>query len=406
MKLNNEKAKQLKEDFPIFKNHKGLVYLDSAATTQKPKRVIEKIKWFYEEVNANIHRGVYNLSEKATEEYEKARKIVAEFINANEKEIIFTKGTTDSLNFLSYTLDSIIPKGKNEIVLTELEHHSNLIPWQQLAKRKDMKLKFISMKDDFTLDLEDAKQKITSKTAIVAISHVSNSLGVVNPIEEIIKAARKEGALTVIDAAQSVPHMKVDVKKLNCDFLAFSGHKMLAPFGIGVLYGREELLEKLNPFAFGGGMIKSVHLEEYEFAETPEKFEAGTPNVSGAIVLGEAINYLNKIGVENINAWEKELLKYATDKIKEIEGIKIYFNDKNYSGILSFNIKDIHPHDVASVLDNSNIAVRAGNHCTIPLMKRLGVSGTVRASFYIYNTFEDIDELVEGIKKVKEKFGI
>ncbi len=403
--MDNKKAKQLKGDFPIFKNHKNLVYLDSAATTQKPKQVTERIKEFYENSNANIHRGVYTLSEKATEEYESARKIVAEFINADEKEIIFTKSTTDSINALSYIIDSIIPKGKNEIVLTEFEHHSNLIPWQQLAKRKNMKLKFISMNDDFTLDLDDAKQKITNKTAIVAISHVSNSLGVTNPIKEIVKVAKKEGTITILDAAQSLPHMKVDVKKLDCDFLAFSGHKMLAPFGIGVLYGKKELLEKLSPFEFGGGMIKKVSLEESEFANIPEKFEAGTQNISGAIALGEAINYLNKIGIEKIHTWEKELLKYSTDKIKEIDGIEIYFNEQNYSGILSFNIRGIHPHDVASMLNDYGIAVRAGHHCNMPLMKKLGISGTVRASFYIYNTFEDVDKLVEGIKKVKEKFG-
>lgn len=404
MKLDNNKAKKLKEDFPIFKNNEGLVYLDNAATTQKPKQVIDKIKDFYEKSNANIHRGVYDLSENATEEYEKSRKIVSEFINANEKEIIFTKGTTDSINFIAYTIDQIIPEDKNEIVLTEFEHHSNLIPWQQLAKRKNMKIKFVSMKDDFTLDLEDAKQKITDKTAIVAVSHVSNSLGVVNPIKEIIAYARKEGAITIVDAAQSAPHIKIDVKNLDCDFLAFSGHKMLAPFGIGVLYGKKELLEKLNPFTFGGGMIKSVHLEESEFAEVPEKFEAGTPNISGAIVFGEAISYLRKIGMDEVENWEKELLKYAYEKIKEIGGVDVYCNDENFSGILSFNVKGVHPHDVATILNDYKICVRAGTHCTMPLMKSLGISGTVRASFYIYNTFEDIDKFIEGIKKVKEKF--
>lgn len=403
MKLDNNAAKQLKKDFPIFKNHKNLVYLDNAATTQKPKQVIKKIKDFYENSNANIHRGVYDLSEVSTELYEQSRKIVANFINANEKEIIFTKGTTDSLNFLSYALESLISKNKNEIVLTEMEHHSNLIPWQQLAKRNNLKLKFIKMDNNFNLDLEDAKEKITDKTAIVSVLHVSNSLGSINPIEEIIKISKQKKAITVIDAAQSVPHMKIDVKKLDCDFSTFSGHKMLAPFGIGVLYGKKELLEKLSPFEFGGGMIKRVSLNESEFANIPERFEAGTPNIEGAVAFGEAIRYLEKVGMKNIEAWEKQLLKYTLEKIRKIENIEIY-NSKNSSGILSFNLKGIHPHDVASMLNDYGIAVRAGHHCNMPLMKKLGISGTVRASFYLYNTFEDIDKLVDSIKKIREKF--
>ncbi len=400
MKLNNKTAKQLKKDFPIFKNHKNLVYLDNAATTQKPKQVIEKIKDFYENSNANIHRGVYDLSETSTELYENARRIVAKFINANEKEIIFTKGTTDSINSLSRVVDSLISKEKNEIVLTEFEHHSNLIPWQQLAKRNNLKLKFIKINDEFELDLKDAKEKITDKTAIVSISQVSNALGSINPVEEIIKIAKQKKAIIVMDAAQSAPHIKLDVRKLNCDFLAFSGHKMLAPFGIGVLYGKKELLESLPPFEFGGGMIKKVSLEESEFANVPEKFEAGTPNVEGAVALAEAIKYLEKIGMNQIESWERELMKYALEKIKDVE----IYGAKNSSGILSFNIKGIHPHDVASMLNDYKIAVRAGHHCNMPLMKKLGISGTVRASFYFYNTFEDIDKLVDSIKKIKEKF--
>lgn len=412
--INNETAKKLKKDFPIFDNNENLVYLDSAATTQKPKQVIEAIKNFYENSNANIHRGVYSLSEKATELYEEARKVVAKFINADEKEIIFTRNTTESINFLSYVLPSILPKEKtsklghfkekNEIVVTEAEHHSNLIPWQQLAKREKMKLKFIKIKDDFTLDLEDAKEKITDKTAIVSISHVSNALGTVNPVKEIVKIAKEKNAFTVFDAAQSVPHMKVDVKALDCDFLAFSGHKMLAPLGIGVLYGKEKLLEKLSPYGFGGGMIKTVSYENYEPAEIPEKFEAGTPNIEGTIALSEAIKYIDKLGIENLEKWEKELLSYLLKKLKEIPGIVIYCNEKNSSGILSLNIKKIHPHDVAFILNDYGIAVRAGHHCNMPLMKKLGISGTIRVSFYVYNTFEDVDKLIEGLKKVKEKF--
>lgn len=405
MKINNSIAKQLKKDFPIFQNKKNLIYLDSAATTQKPKQVIEKIKEFYENSNANIHRGVYSLSEEATELYEQARKTIAEFINASPEEIIFTRSTTESLNFLSYTISSILPKEKNEIVLTEMEHHSNLVPWQQLAKRENFKLKFIKIKVDFTLDLEDAKRKITDKTAIVSISHISNSLGTINLIEKVIEIAKQKEAITIIDAAQSVPHMKIDVKKIGCDFLAFSGHKVLGPFGIGVLYGKEELLNKLPPFEFGGGMIKKVSLDQSEFANIPEKFEAGTPNVSGVIGLAEAINYLNKIGMKNVEDWEKQLLKYTIEGIKKIDEIEIYNpSSEKSSGILSFNIKKIHPHDIASMLNDYGIAVRAGHHCNMPLMKKLEISGTVRVSFYLYNIFEDIDRLIEGIKKVKEKF--
>ena len=393
-----------KEDFPIFQNHKDLVYLDNASTTQKPKQVINAIKEFYETSNANIHRGIYKLSQKATEKYENSRKIVAKFINASQKEIIFTKSTTEGINFLAYTINSIIPKEKDEIVLTEMEHHSNLVPWQQLAKRKNMKLKFIKVKDDFTLDMEDAKRKITNKTAILSVVHVSNSLGTINPVKALIKISKEKGAITIIDAAQSVPHMKVDVKNIDCDFLVFSGHKILGPLGIGVLYGKKHLLEKLQPFNFGGGMIKKVSLENAEWDSIPEKFEAGTQNIAGAVGLAEAIKYIEEIGIENIEKKEKELMKYALEKIKDIKDIKIYNSEKNSAGILSFNLKNIHPHDIASLLDDYEIAIRAGHHCTMPLMEKLGISGTARASFYFYNTFEDIDKLVEGLNKINEKF--
>jgi cysteine desulfurase/selenocysteine lyase len=399
-----QEYKMNKEDFPIFQNHKDLVYLDNASTTQKPKQVINAIKEFYETSNANIHRGIYKLSQKATEKYENSRKIVAKFINASQKEIIFTKSTTEGINFLAYTINSIIPKEKDEIVLTEMEHHSNLVPWQQLAKRKNMKLKFIKVKDDFTLDMEDAKRKITNKTAILSVVHVSNSLGTINPVKALIKISKEKGAITIIDAAQSVPHMKVDVKNIDCDFLVFSGHKILGPLGIGVLYGKKHLLEKLQPFNFGGGMIKKVSLENAEWDSIPEKFEAGTQNIAGAVGLAEAIKYIEEIGIENIEKKEKELMKYALEKIKDIKDIKIYNSEKNSAGILSFNLKNIHPHDIASLLDDYEIAIRAGHHCTMPLMEKLGISGTARASFYFYNTFEDIDKLVEGLNKINEKF--
>ncbi len=404
MKLNNQIVKELKKDFPIFDNYKNLVYLDNGATTQKPRQVIEKIKEFYESFNANIHRGLYELSERATEEYKRAREIVAKFINAKTDEIIFTKSTTDSINSLAYCIVSIIPKEKNEIVLTEMEHHSNLIPWQEFAKRLGFKLRFIRVKDDFTLDLEDARTLISEKTAIISLTHISNSLGIINPIKEISRIAKEKNALVVVDAAQSIGHMKVDVKDLGCDFLAFSGHKMLAPFGIGVLYGKRELLEKMNPFNFGGGMINSVSFEDASWAEIPEKFEAGTQNIAGAIALAEAIKYLEKIGMENIELWERELVNYLYEKIKNLDFIEIY-NKNPKTGILSINVKGIHPHDVSSLLDDYDIAVRAGHHCNMPLMKRLRLHGTIRISLYFYNTFEDIDKLVEGIKKVEEKFG-
>tara|TARA_Y100000310_G_scaffold77162_1_gene73722 strand:- start:6810 stop:8024 length:1215 start_codon:yes stop_codon:yes gene_type:complete len=402
--INDKTAKKLKKDFPIFKNNKDLIFLDNASTTQKPKQVINAIKEFYKNSNANIHRGVYKLSQKATEKYENSKKTVAKFINSSPEEIIFTKSTTEGINSLAYTLPSIFPNGKNEIVLTEMEHHSNLIPWQQLAKRKKMKLKFIKVKNDFTLDMKDAKSKVTNKTAILSVVHVSNSLGTINPIKELIKIAKKKNTLTIIDAAQSVPHMKVDVKNLDCDFLVFSGHKMLGPLGIGVLYGKKHLLEKLQPFNFGGGMIKKVSLENAEWNSIPEKFEAGTQNIAGAVGLTEAIKYIKKIGIKNIEKREKELMKYSLKKLKKIKGIKIYNSEKNTSGILSFNLKNIHPHDIASLLDDYEIAIRAGHHCTMPLMKKLGIFGTVRIGFYFYNTKEDINKLIKSLNKINKKF--
>ena len=330
------------------------------------------------------------------------KKTVAEFINARPDEIIFTRSTTEAINFLSYTLPSF--KGKNEIVLTEMEHHSNLVPWQQLAKRNKMDLKFIKMKSDFTLDMEDAKRKITNKTAILSVVHVSNSLGTINPVKKIIRIAKKKNAITIVDAAQSVGHMKVDVKDLDCDFFAFSGHKILGPLGIGVLYGKRHLLEKLQPFNFGGDMIKFVSFESAEWNTIPEKFEAGTQNIAGAVGLAEAIKYLKKIKITNIEKYEKELIKYLLKKIEKIKKIEIYNSMKNTTGILSFNVKGIHSHDIASLLDDYNIAIRAGHHCTMPLMKKLKISGTARVSFYFYNTKEDIDKFVKALKEIVERF--
>jgi len=406
MKITNRRAKKLKKDFPIFNNNRGLVYLDNAATSQKPRRVIRAIDDFYKRENANIKRGLYTLAEKATERYDESRKIVAQFINAEEGEIVFTKNATEAFNLLSYTLPALLKRGKKEIVLTEMEHHSNLIPWQQLAERNKMNLSFIKMKKDLTLDYEDADKKITKETAIVAITHVSNVLGTINNVKEIIKLGNQRGAITILDAAQSVPHLKVDVKDLGCDFLVFSSHKMLGPTGIGVFYGKKSMLDKLPPFIFGGGMIKKVGYEYSEWADVPEKFEAGTQNVSEVIGFAEAIKYLEKIGVDDISKWETELMKRLAKRIKEIDGLKIYNPgiDKS-TGIFSFNLEGIHAHDVASLMNDSKIAIRAGHCCAMPLVKKLGVSAVCRVSFYLYNTFEDVDIFVENLKRVKEKLG-
>lgn len=396
----------LKKYFPIFEKYPELVYLDNAATSQKPKVVIDSIKNFYEKENANINRGLYNLSINATKKYEQARKIIAKFINAEPEEIIFTFGTTDAINKLARTLPKLFNK-KNEIVLSEMEHHSNLIPWQEAAKNFSMKLKFITLKKNFELDYNIAEKLINKNTAIVSITHVSNALGTLNNIEKIIKLAKKNGALVVIDAAQSISRIKINVKKLNCDFLVFSGHKTYGPFGIGVLYGKKELLEKIQPFNFGGNMIERVELQNSIYTSPPRKFEAGTQNLAGAIALGEAIKYLKNLRVKNIEKYEKELTRYAIKKLKEIKNIVIYSAqpDKN-AGLISFNAKGIHPHDVAGILNDENIAIRAGHHCCMPLMSKLKIPGTCRISFGVYNLKEDIDKLISALKKVNEVFKI
>lgn len=397
--------KSYKEDFPIFENNKGLVYLDNAATSQRPKQVIQAVSDFSEKNNANINRGLYTLSEKSTQMYEEARETISKFINADEKEIVFTRSATESLNLLAYTIKDIIKEGKDEIVLTEMEHHSNLVPWQQLAKRNNLKLKFIKIKEDYTLDYEDAAEKISDKTAIVSVTHASNILGTINNINKITELSKSAGAISIIDAAQSIAHMKLDVKKIDCDFLVFSSHKMLGPTGIGILYGKKDLLEKLPPFNFGGGMINKVTLDDAKWAEVPEKFEAGTQNIAEAIGLAQAIKYLEKIGMDNIEQYEKELLNYALEKLKDIGGIKIFNNKENSIAILSFDIPGIHPHDVATLMNEKNIAIRAGHNCAMPLMDKLGLkAGVSRASFYIYNAKEDIDKFIETLKEIKGVF--
>ncbi len=400
----------LKKDFPIFNrkiNEKIITYLDSASTTQKPMQVIEAMNKFYNEYNANIHRGVYKISAEATEAYEEAHKKVASLINANQEEIIFTKGTTESINLLAYSLCKTLKPG-DEIVLSQLEHHSNLVPWQQLAKQFNLKLNFIKIDSECRLDLKNAESIITEKTKIVSVCHISNAVGTINPVKDIAKLAHKHNAIFIVDAAQSVPHIPVDVKDLNCDFLAFSSHKMLGPTGIGVLYGKKQLLENLSPFLYGGDMISEVKFEDSTWNDLPWKFEAGTPNISGGIALGAAADYLKTAGLENIQRHVKEVSDYAAERLSTISGVIIYGpkDPKERSGIISFNIEGIHAHDVASLLDRENVCVRGGHHCAMPLMNLLGVPGTVRVSFYLYNTFDDVEVLYNAVENAKKVFNV
>ncbi len=393
--------------FPILNqevNGKPLVYLDSAATSQKPVTVIETLDRYYREYNSNVHRGVHTLGTKATDAYENAREKVRKFINASSiQEVIFTRGTTTAINTIaaSYGRDNL-GEG-DEIVITYMEHHANIIPWQQIAKRTGAKLKYIPLQEDGSIDLKDVEDIVTSQTKIVAVMMVSNVLGAINPIKEIAEIAHRNGAVMVVDGAQAAPHLKIDVKDLDCDFLAFSGHKMCGPTGIGVLYGKKALLEKMEPVETGGEMIDFVDLYDSTWKELPWKFEAGTPIIAGAIGLGAAIDFLEDIGLDNILAHEHKLASHAIERLSQVEGLTIY-GPKHRAGVVTFNIEDVHPHDVATVLDAEGIAVRAGHHCAQPLMKWLKVSATARASFYLYNTEEEIDKLVEGLIKTKEYF--
>lgn len=402
--------KDIRKHFPVLNqeiNGHPLVYLDSAATSQKPQQVIDAIRNYYEHDNSNVHRGVHTLGNRATEGYEGARDKVRTFINATSREeIIFTRGTTTSLNIVAQSYGRANVGEGDEIVITHMEHHSNIIPWQQLAKEKGATLKYIDLEADGTLSLEKAREVITEKTKIVAIMHVSNVLGTMNPIQEITEIAHANGAVMVVDGAQAAPHMKVDVQKLDCDFYAFSGHKMGGPTGIGVLYGKKELLEQMEPVEFGGEMIDFVGLYESTWKELPWKFEGGTPIIAGAIGLGAAIDYLEEIGLDHIERHEHELAAYAMKRMSEVEGLTIYgpLDPEKRAGLVTFNLNDVHPHDLATVLDMHGIAVRAGHHCAQPLMKWLDVSATARASFYIYNTEEDVDRLVDGLRIAKEYF--
>ncbi|GAA5399281.1 cysteine desulfurase [Streptococcus uberis] len=401
-------SQELKKDFPILDqlvHDEGYTYLDNAATSQKPKQVLDRIRRYYDYDNANVHRGVHTLAERATRDYEASRQKVANFINANSsKEIVFTRGTTTSLNWVAQFAKQILKPG-DEVLISIMEHHANLIPWQEVCRQTGASLVYAYLKEG-TLDLDDFKAKVTSKTRFVCMAHVSNVLGCVNPIQEITAIAHGVGAYMVVDGAQSVPHMAVDVQALNCDFLAFSGHKMLGPTGIGVLYGKEEVLNLMDPVEFGGEMIDFVYEQEASWKSLPWKLEAGTPNIAGAIGLAAAIDYLESLGMSAIQNHERELVSYILPKLQAIDGLKLYGpgNPMDQTGVLSFNLDGLHPHDVATALDYEGIAVRAGHHCAQPLLRHLEISAAVRASFYIYNTREDCDRLVEAILKTKEFF--
>lgn len=401
-------VQKVRRDFPILQrqiNGRPLVYLDNAATSQKPRSVIEATKNYYESHNANVHRGIHTLAEEATQMYESARARVARFINARRpEEIIFVRNATEALNLVAFSWGKANLTEGDEIILSEMEHHSNLVPWQILAKEIGAIIKYINFDRHGGLELSTFNSQLTTRTKVVSLTHVSNSLGTINPIKEIAKLAHEAGAVMVVDGAQSVPHLKVDVQSLDCDFLAFSGHKMLGPMGIGVLYGRLELLEKMPPFLGGGDMIRSVTLEGATFNDAPYKFEAGTPNVAGALGLVAAIDYLEKLGLANVRQHEIDLTSYALTKLTSLPGLRIYgpTDPQSRGGVVMFTLKDTHPHDLASVLDAQGIAVRSGHHCNMPLHAKLGIPASTRASFYIYNTKEEVDRLVEGLEKAKK----
>lgn len=403
--LNLESTNNIKDKFPILNS--SLVYLDSAATTQKPKEVIDTISNYYKEINSNPHRGSYTISVLSTKAYEKAREKVKKFINSDYlEEVIFTKGSTEALNLIAYSYGLNNINEGDEILVSISEHHSNLIPWQQIAKIKKANLKYFYINSNYKNDLDHIKSKITAKTKLVCIAHVSNVIGMINPVKEITKLAHEVGALVVVDAAQSIAHLKVDVKNMDCDFLVFSGHKMFAPMGIGVLYGKKNILDKMPPFLFGGDMIEYVYEQETTFAKLPSKFEGGTQNIEGAIGLAKAIDFIEDIGIDNIRNHEISLLKYAFKELSKLEYVKILSPmDDMVSGAISFTVDSIHPHDLATILDSKGICVRAGNHCAQPLMRYLNINSTLRASFSIYNTKEDIDKLIEGLKYGRRLFG-
>ncbi len=395
-----------KKDFPIFEN-RDISYLDSGATSQKPQYVINAVEEFYKKFNANPHRGAYSLSLEATEQYENTREKIAKFINArNKEEIIFSKNASESLNLIAYSYGLSKLKQNDEVVLSIMEHHSNLVPWQFVTKQTNSILKYMYINNGFELSKEEIESKITDKTKVVGITHISNVLGTINNVKEIIKYAHKKGAIVIVDASQSIPHTKVDVQDLDADFLVFSGHKMFAPLGIGVLYGKKELLNKMPPFLMGGDMIEYVYEQNTTYAPLPNKFEAGTQNVEGVVGLGAAIDYIESIGYETINKVEQEVTEYAVNELSKLNFIEMYVtpNKQNHSSVVSFNVKGVHPHDVASILDVNGVCIRSGNHCAQPLLRYMGMDSTCRASFSIYNTKEDVDKLVDALNKTYKMF--
>lgn len=398
----------IRQDFPFLsqKNRgKPLIYLDSAATTQKPNQVIDAVSDYYRTNNANVHRGIYELSERATEAYENVRLSVSNFINsADPRSIVFTSGTTESINLVAYAWGRKNLKPGDEILITEMEHHSNIIPWQLAARDTGATLRYIPILENGTLDLSDPDRYFTEKTKIVSMIHQSNVFGTVNPVKQIIKLAKSAGALTLVDAAQSIPHSSVDVQDLDCDFLTFSGHKMLAPTGVGVLYGKTHILEEMSPFFGGGEMISSVSMTSATWNEIPYKFEAGTPKIAQVVGLGAALDYLNTITMDTVHEHGQKLLHYAMNRLSEIPGMTIHGEAERRGSVLSFSVENVHPHDLAQFLDQDGVAVRAGHHCAQPIMTKLGVSSTARASFYIYNTKNDIDALVQSIINTKKIF--
>ncbi len=397
---------EIKKDFLIF-NNQDIVYLDNGATTQKPIQVIKAIEEYYKKYNANPHRGAYTLSMKSTQIYEETRAKIAKFINAkHNEEIIFSKNSTESLNLIAYSYGMDKLKKDDEVVISIMEHHSNLVPWQKICKATESQLKYMYINENFEIPDEEIEKKITDKTKIVGITHISNVLGTINNIEKIIKYAHKKGAIVILDASQSIPHTKIDVQKLDADFVVFSGHKMLAPLGIGVMYGKKEILNKMNPFLMGGDMIEYVYEQETTFAPLPNKFEAGTQNVEAVVGLGAAIDYINNLGYDKIQEIEKQVVSYARQELSKLDYITLYMtkNEENHSGVISFNINGVHPHDIASILDSKGICVRSGNHCAQPLMRYLGIDSTCRASFCFYNNKEDVDKLINGLNLAYNMF--
>ncbi len=400
--------KKIKKDFPLFDGN-CVFYLDNAASSQTPQSVLNVIRKYYTDYRANIHRGLYSLSSDATDKYEDARGIVADFIGAESNEIIFTAGSTSSMNMLIYGLEQTIDLNEgDEIVTTIMEHHSSLIPLQELAKRKKLVLKHIPITENFELDYEKATELITNKTKIVSVVHAANVLGTINDVMQITRLAHMVGAVSIIDSAKTAGHISIDVKNIDCDFLFFSGHKMCGPTGIGVLYGKKKWLDKLYPGFFGGGTVEDVTPFNAELVDAPHKFEPGTPNIAGAVGIAEAIRYIESIGIDNVHKHISEVVKYASLKLSEIDGLILFTvkNSEKNAGVISFNIKGVHSHDVADILSKRNVALRSGHHCAQPLMKELGISGTARASFYLYNGKEDVDELVKGILEVKKIFSV